>query len=45
MQPVKNIKAEIDKLKQVETKTTKTAKATDKNNKISCECGCIINNK
>jgi len=43
LQRVKDIKAEIDKLKQVETKTTKTTKNTDKNNKISCVCGCTIN--
>ena len=40
MQRVQEIKAEIDKLKQVETKTTKT---TTNNNKISCACGCTIN--
>ena len=40
MQRVQEIKAEIDKLKQVETKPTKT---TTNNNKISCACGCTIN--
>ena len=40
MQRVQEIKAEIDKLKQVETKPTKP---TPNNNKISCECGCTIN--
>jgi hypothetical protein len=40
MQRVQEIKAEIDKLKQIETKTTKT---TPNNNKISCACGCTIN--
>jgi hypothetical protein len=41
MQRVQDIKAEIDKLQQVETKTTKTTKTTPNNNKISCACGTI----
>jgi hypothetical protein len=40
MQRAQEIKAEIDKLKQVETKPTKP---TPNNIKISCECGCTIN--
>jgi hypothetical protein len=40
MQRIQEIKADIDKLKQVETKTTKN---TPNNNKISCACGCKIN--
>jgi hypothetical protein len=43
MQRVQEIKAEIDKLKQAETKVTKTTKTTTNNNKISCACGCTIN--
>ena len=43
MQRVQEIKAEIDKLKQMETKATKTTKTTTNNNKISCACGCTIN--
>ena len=43
LQRVNEIKSEIDKLKQVETKATKTTKTTDNNNKISCKCGCTIN--
>ncbi len=43
MQRVNEIKSEIDKLKQVETKATKTTKATENYNKITCECGCTIN--
>jgi hypothetical protein len=42
MQRVQEIKAEIDILKQVETKVTKPTKATNNNNKISCVCGCTI---
>ena len=44
MQRVKEIKAEIDKIKQVETKTKATIVTnTTNNNKITCECGCKIN--
>ena len=44
MQRVKEIKAEMDKLKQVETKTKATKViSTNNNNKITCECGCKIN--
>jgi hypothetical protein len=44
MQRVKEIKAEMDKLKQVETKTKATkVTSTTNNNKITCECGCKIN--
>ena len=43
MQRVQEIKAEIDKLKQVETNPTKPTKTTTNNNKISCACGCTIN--
>ena len=39
MQRVKEIKAEMTKLKQIDTKD----KATTNNNKIVCECGCKIN--
>ena len=39
MQRVKEFKAEMTKLKQIDTKH----KATNNNNKITCECGCIIN--
>ena len=39
MQRVKEIKAEMDKLKKADVKP----KATTTNNKITCECGCIIN--
>ena len=43
MQRVKEIKAEMDKLKQVETKTKVTkVTSTTNNNKITCECGCKI---
>ena len=43
MQRVKEIKAEMDKLKQVETKTKATkVTSTTNNNKITCECGCKI---
>jgi hypothetical protein len=44
MQRVKEIKAEIDILKQVETKSkaTKVTNTTNKN-KITCECRCKIN--
>ena len=44
MQRVKEIKAEMDKLKQVETKTKATkVTSTTTTNKITCECGCKIN--
>jgi len=44
MQRVKEIKAEMDKLKQTETKTkAKKVTTTNNNNKITCECGCKIN--
>lgn len=44
MQRVKEIKAEMDKLKQTETKTkAKKVTTTTNNNKITCECGCKIN--
>ena len=44
MQRVKEIKAEMDKLKQVETKTKATKVTnTTTTNKITCECGCKIN--
>jgi hypothetical protein len=43
LQSVQEIKAEIDKSKQVETKPTKATKATPNNNKVSCACGCTIN--
>ena len=39
MQRVKEIKAEMDKLKQVDIKP----KVTSTTNKITCECGCKIN--
>ena len=44
MQRVKEIKAEMDKLKQVQTKTKATkVTTTTTSNKITCECGCKIN--
>ena len=44
MQRVKEIKAEMDKLKQVQTKTKATkVTSTTTTNKITCECGCKIN--
>ena len=44
MQRVKEIKAEMEKLKQVETKSKATkVTTTTNNNKIVCECGCKIN--
>ncbi len=42
MQRVEDIKAEIAKLKQVETKVFRVTKTTDKNNNNSCECGCTV---
>ena len=45
MQRVKEIKAEMDKMKQVQTKTKATkVTSTTGNNKITCECGCKIKN-
>lgn len=43
MQRVKEIKAEMDKLKEVQTKTKATkVTTTTTSNKITCECGCKI---
>ena len=39
MQRVKEIKAEMDKLKKADSKPKVT---TTTNNKITCECGCKI---